>query len=190
MYNPSTILKTKINISISLGIQIIILLTIIELIQYPLYIRVLLMFATSIILFFVITKTQLSFLKKNFNYFVYYKDFSLTKRQAFNEGIGIYFNLALKTKFLTLMVSYWQGERYIAEYGGKLYQSVSSKKQGEDERLRQLLFLRFMHDVKITDNIFLVFRFEPFYDFVNDKIEFSNGLYVTYGQDIFLKKIK
>ncbi|MBW8049814.1 MAG: hypothetical protein FVQ77_05645 [Cytophagales bacterium] len=124
------------------------------------------------------------------NYFVYYKDFSLTKRQAFNEGTGIYLNLALKTKFLTLMVSYWQGERYIAEYGGKLYQSVSSKKQGEYEGVRQLLFLRFMHDVKITDNIFLVFRFEPYYDFVNDKIEFSHGLYVTYGQDIFLKKIK
>lgn len=123
------------------------------------------------------------------NYFVYYKDFSLTKRQAYNEGTGIYLNLALKTKFLTLMLSYWQGEKYIAEYGGKLYQSLSSKKQGEDVRLRQLLFLRFMHDVKITDNIFLVLRFEPYYDFVNEKIEFSHGLYVTYKQDVFLKKL-
>ncbi|MCH8318146.1 MAG: hypothetical protein IIA88_06570, partial [Bacteroidetes bacterium] len=63
------------------------------------------------------------------NYFVYYKDFSLTKRQAFNEGIGFYLNLALKTKFLTLMVSYWQGEGYIAEYGGKLFPSVSRKEE-------------------------------------------------------------
>jgi len=124
------------------------------------------------------------------NYFVYYKDFSFDKRQQFVDGFGIYLNLSLKTKFLTLMLSYWQGKDYIAEYGGKLYQSVSSKDQSYFEDLRQLLFLRFLYDLKITDNVYLIARFEPFYDFVNDKLEFSHGLYVTYKQDIFLKKIK
>lgn len=62
----------KINIAISLGFQLILLLVIFNVIQYQLWFRVLLVLPTIAIFYFLINIAFLNFLKNHFNYFVYY----------------------------------------------------------------------------------------------------------------------
>lgn len=124
------------------------------------------------------------------NYFVYYTDFSFERRLPFNNGTGIYSNLDVEFKWFDFMISYWRGNDFISIKGAPLYQSVSNnyKNPGYLEDRRELLIFRFMHDIKILDNLFLSSRFEPFFDLGNSKLEFSHGFYVNYRPDFFLFK--
>ncbi|MEX2335639.1 MAG: hypothetical protein WD555_00035 [Fulvivirga sp.] len=125
------------------------------------------------------------------NYYVHYKDFSNEQLQAFKDGSGWYFNLAVKTRSnIELMASYWRGHEFISFMGGQLYPSVSStfKSPWIVEPVRELFILRFMHNLKITDQLYLSTRVEPFYDLGNGTFEFSHGLYINYSTDFFLLK--
>jgi hypothetical protein len=126
------------------------------------------------------------------NYFTHFSDFSNVKEQPYKMGTGFYSNFTINTKYQNLMISYWQGNRFISMQGGQLYPSVSSniKNIGHTETQRQLLIFRFMHDFKLWENVYLTARFEPYYDFRNKFFEFSHGLYVNYKQTIGITKIK
>tara|TARA_R110001583_G_scaffold174374_2_gene328796 strand:- start:1081 stop:1779 length:699 start_codon:yes stop_codon:yes gene_type:complete len=63
---------TKINISISLGIQIIIILQLLNIIESPLYARIIWMVTAISALYLLLKKKHISFFKKNYNFFVYY----------------------------------------------------------------------------------------------------------------------
>lgn len=122
------------------------------------------------------------------NYFVYFTDFSFEKRQAFESGSGLYLNLDLEFKWFSFMTSYWKGNDFISIKGAPLYQSVSSsfKNPGYVEEERELIILRFMHDLKILDNLFFSSRIEPFFDLQNNTFEFSHAFYINYRPDFFL----
>ena len=122
------------------------------------------------------------------NYFVYFTDFSFERRQTFEDGTGLYLNLDLEFKWFSLMTSYWKGDEFISIKGAPLYQSVSSsfKNPGYVEEERELIILRFMHELKILDNLFFSTRFEPFFDLQNNKFEFSHAFYINYRPDFFL----
>lgn len=124
------------------------------------------------------------------NYYVYYKDLSFTKLAPFIEGDALYLNFFLKTKFANLLLSYWNGNGFYAPRGGALYQAVSTKDGFTTEENRNLAFLRLMHENEIFENVFLEIRFEPYYDFNNDLLEYSYGIYLAYRGDFFLKKFK
>ena len=127
------------------------------------------------------------------NYYVYHKDFSTERLQAYEDGSGWYLNARASTKAnLNVLVSYWYGHEFISIAGGQLYPSVSStfKSPNTIEEFRQLLIFRFTHDLKITDQIYLTTRFEPLYDLENGKFEFSHGFYINYSADFFLLKKK
>lgn len=66
---------TKTNISISLGVQAIIILQLCGVISNPIYIRLIWMGIASLILYLLLKTKHISFLKKNYNYFVYYNIF-------------------------------------------------------------------------------------------------------------------
>jgi len=124
-------------------------------------------------------------------YYAYYKDFSFEKRQTFEDGSAFYLNLSVNTKYhLRVMASYWQGHEFMSIMGGQLYPSVSStyKNPFYVERNRQLLILRFMHELKLADNLKLSTRFEPYYDFQSELFEFSHGFYLTYTTDFKLNR--
>jgi hypothetical protein len=122
-------------------------------------------------------------------YYVYYKDFSFEYQDAYKNGNGLYLNLALETKLNTVMLSYWQGSKYISTHGGLLYNSRSTTFKYPDylEPERKLLIIRFLTDIKVMDNVKLSTRFEPFFDLTNNTFEFSMGLYINY-QDLFKLK--
>lgn len=124
-------------------------------------------------------------------YYAYYKDFSHKKMQVFNDGEGIYINGSVTTSFdLQVMLSYWRGDEFISIMGGQLYPSVSStfKKPFATEEQRELLILRFTHELHLYKGIYIASRFEPYYDLLNKTFEFSHGLYISYKQPVMLLK--
>jgi hypothetical protein len=90
------------------------------------------------------------------------------------------------------MLSYWRGNGYISEFGGKLYQSASTTVHNPNytEKKRELLMLRVMKDWNVGDGLTFTGRVEPFYDFKTGSTEFSAGLYLNFNTDFFLAKIK
>ena len=82
------------------------------------------------------------------------------------------------------MISYWNSTGYISDAGGDLYQSVGrTYDYGKVvERYRNILIIRAMKDWKIIDNLYLTFRFEPYFDFNNQNFEHSESLFLTYRQ--------
>lgn len=124
-------------------------------------------------------------------YYLSYEDYSPDERTIFSDGSGWMINGAVNTSLdLETMLSYWRGNEYFAPTGGQLYPSVSSRfdDPGYFERERELLILRFTHNLHLFDNVYLVSRFEPYYDLRNQTFEFSHGLYVSYRQPITLLK--
>lgn len=126
------------------------------------------------------------------NYFVHFYDFSRGTPQPYLSGNGLYANLTFDTKIQKVMLSYWQGNKFMSIQGGQLYPSVSSHTHhpGYLEPNRSLFIIRFMQDIKLYNNIFLTMRFEPFFDLNKGTFEFSHGLYINYKETIRLTKIK
>jgi len=126
-------------------------------------------------------------------YYVYYENFTPSNRLAFDDGDGWYTNVSINTKInLELMASYWEGNEFITIKGGQMYPSLSSAvhHEGNVEQKRELLTLRLMHNLKISDEIRWSVRFEPIYDFQNLRWDYSWGFYLNYYPDFFLSKIK
>ena len=126
------------------------------------------------------------------NYFVGYDDYSFEHQLPFQSGSGIYLNAGANTRFGELMVSYWRGNGYISEFGGKLYQSASTTVKNPNfiEKERELLIIRHMSTFHLTEGVTLTNRFEPFFDLNKGTFEFSTGFYVHFDTDFFLGKPK
>src|SRR5688572_6413952 len=124
------------------------------------------------------------------NYFVGFDDYSFEHQLPFQGGSGIYLNVGADIRFGELMVSYWRGNGYISEFGGRLYQSASTtvKNPGYIEKQRELLIIRHMSTFHITKGVTLTNRFEPFFDLNKGTFEFSTGFYVHFDTDFFLGK--
>ena len=108
------------------------------------------------------------------------------------NGFAWYLNLTLSTKLFDLMVSYWNGDKYITNHGGDLYNSRSTTFKHPEyiEPDRELLILRLLQDIHIIDNLYVTARFEPYYNFVKNKFNFSHGLYVNYKHTFFVRNVK
>lgn len=126
------------------------------------------------------------------NYVVGFKDFSNELQLPYEQGHGLYFNIGADTKYQDVMLSYWRGDGYISELGGKLYQSASTTFKHPDylEEERELLILRLMKDIELVENLNLTLRLEPLWDINNPKLEFSSGFYLAFNTDFFLAKPK
>ena len=103
----------------------------------------------------------------------------------FNNGYGIYLNVNITMRNFQVMGSYWYADDFIAPAGGEIYQSISINypEEGYYEKIRQLLFLRCMWQKEIGGGLSLGIRYEPFYDFVNNAFDSSQGLYLRYRGD-------
>ncbi|MDQ6843624.1 MAG: hypothetical protein M3Z92_04605 [Bacteroidota bacterium] len=132
------------------------------------------------------------FLKKIIldNYYVNYKDISGTKVQPFNEGNAYLAHLLLKFKYFDLDTRYWNSEGFINPRGNSLFSSVSEKYPGLTERHRQLLLVSLIYDKQLFRNGNFDFRFSPYYDFVEKKLEYSYEMYFSYQLNVLLAKIK
>ena len=123
-------------------------------------------------------------------FYVYDKD--LTKsRQAYFDGDGIYVNGALSTRFgLDVMASYWQASEFMSFEGGKIYPAVSYFDASRIQPSPQLMIFRFLYDYKVTDNLYLSLRYEPYFDLSFKSFQYSYGLYINYRDRYFMMKRK
>lgn len=127
------------------------------------------------------------------NYLVTFHDGSPVKKQPYEDGYGIYLNLLLRTKFLNLMASYWNGADYIAANGTQIFESINPieptmKSYRENER--QLLFVRLFYEKKLYKGLNLDVRYEPYYEFNRKVVDFSYSIYLRYNLDVKLAHIK
>ncbi len=125
------------------------------------------------------------------NYFVGYRQNS-NYHLFFPDGSGVYLNLTAETKVMNLMLSYWNSTGYQSDAGGDLYQSVGrTYNYGKViEKYRNILIIRAMKDWKIIDNLYLTFRFEPYFDFNNKGFEHSESLFLSYRQRFGVGKVR
>ena len=107
----------------------------------------------------------------------------------FDNGRAFYGNLTLATKWGDLMTSVWLGDRFNSAQGGGLYRSTGVSDKTFAERNRDLLFVRYLRNIKISESTNFTVRVEPSYDFNNQKFETAIGLYVHFNPRFFLRKI-
>ncbi len=99
----------------------------------------------------------------------------------YKGGSAIYLNAVAKTKNMSLMFSYWNGNQFIAPRGTPIYSSVSLDVPGYTETDRQLLFIRIFYEKPIYENLNVSLRAEPFYDINNATFDYSFSFYLTYS---------
>ena len=124
-------------------------------------------------------------------YVLGFQDHSFTFRLPFEQGRGLYLNTTLETRYADVMLSYWQGSRFIAPLGGDLYQSLSRTVSDPQflDRQRQLLLVRLLRDFRISDAAALTVRVEPVYDFNAQLLDFSFGVYLNFRQEWLLGNV-
>lgn len=111
---------------------------------------------------------------------------------TFNQdGVGFYINPYVKTKIgLTVMGSYWYGDRFLSIQGSPLFTSVNDQYPMRVDKVRELIMLRFLYDLKVAEGLTLTARAEPFYDTYADEIEYSFGLYLSFSERFFILNAK
>jgi hypothetical protein len=117
------------------------------------------------------------------NYYVTYSDISPTPLEPYKSGSGIYLNLLLRTKFINVMASYWDGTKFIAPNGTAIYQSINAidtNYAATREPHRQLFFVRFFYEKQICKGLNLDVRLEPYYEFSRKAVDYSYSIYLVY----------
>ena len=125
-------------------------------------------------------------------YVLGFQDHSFTDGQLpYKYGRGVYLNAALETRYADLMLSYWQGSRFVSPLGGDWYQSVSRTVSNPEftDRNRRLLQLRLLRDFRVSDAAALTVRVEPVYDFNAQLLDFSFGVYLNFRQEWLLGNV-
>lgn len=111
---------------------------------------------------------------------------------VFNEdGAGFFVNPYVHTTFgLTVMGSYWYGDRFLTVQGSPLYTSVNDQYPLRVDKRREFVMLRFLYDLKVAEGLTLTARAEPFYDTYAESLEYSFGLYLNFSERFFLLNAK
>ena len=121
-------------------------------------------------------------------YGLLYRDNSGFFRLPYTKGNGLYINGTLETRYVDVMLSYWQGNTFYAPLGGPYYQSVASRygTPGYTDANRRLLYLRLLRDFRISDAAAVTVRVEPVYDFGHQILDYSFGVYLNFRQEWLL----
>ncbi|GAB3292793.1 hypothetical protein ACFQT0_06470 [Hymenobacter humi] len=125
-------------------------------------------------------------------YVLGFQDYSFTKGQyPFRNGRGLYLNGTLETRYVDVMVSYWQGSRFISPLGGDLYQSASRTVSNPDflDPKRKFVMLRLLRDFRISDAAALTARVEPLFDLNARLLDYSFSMYLNFRQEWLLGNV-
>ncbi len=123
------------------------------------------------------------------NYFLLFQHQSNIVRN-YKSGAGYYLNATFETRKLNAMISYYYGNSLNSFTGGDLFQSVNKNNELNTEKYRKLLIFRLYKDFEIIPNLFLIARFEPYFDLLNKRFEHSEGLFISFREKFGLAKRK
>lgn len=121
-------------------------------------------------------------------YGLLYDDHSYARELPYYRGHAFYLNGTLETRYLDVMLSYFQGYQFYAPLGAGYYQSIgtSTGAIGYTIPNRKVLFVRFLRDFRVSDAAAVTVRFEPVYDFNQRNLDYSFGFYLSFRQDWLL----
>ncbi|HEX8326415.1 MAG TPA: hypothetical protein VF629_02655 [Hymenobacter sp.] len=122
-----------------------------------------------------------------------FQNYSFSPGQfPFKYGRALYLNATLETRYADVMLSYWQGSRYVAPLGGDLYQSASRTVSNPNflDRNRQLVFVRLMRDIRISDAAALTARVQPVFDLNAGLLDYSLEMYFNFRQEWLLGNVR
>ena len=124
-------------------------------------------------------------------YLVGFDDHSFTYQLPYRRGSGFYLNATAETRYLNVMLSYWQGHRFAAPLGGDLYQSVSRTVSDPTytEANRRILIVRLLRDFSLGEAAAITVRVEPVYDFQAKTTDFAAGIYLNFRQEWLLGNV-
>ncbi|HRP90252.1 MAG TPA: hypothetical protein PKX92_09440 [Edaphocola sp.] len=135
-------------------------------------------------------KSGINYISAHVNYLIY-KDISENAGLPYTNGNGIYANVNFGfLKNFKASLGYWQAHHFIAPKGDILYQSVSYNPQNlaELEPERRIVQLGFAYQKQIGKDINLQVLAQPFYDFQNQRVDYSYSLFLTFQPNILLTK--
>jgi hypothetical protein len=125
-------------------------------------------------------------------YGVGYQDYSFTKGQyPFRNGWGLFLNGTLETRFVDVMVNYWQGTRFLSPLGGDFYQSASRTVSNPEflDPHRKLVMVRLLRDIRVADVAAITARVETIYDLNSKALDYSLAMYFNFRQEWLLGNI-
>jgi hypothetical protein len=113
-----------------------------------------------------------------------------TPAQSEKVGFGYLVNAGLTLANTDVLMSYWYGYNYASDFGGYLYNSLTSTVHypGTYKVERSLLILRITKRIKLADHVILTLRAEPYYDLGLNFFEYSYGFYITLDEMVWLKR--
>lgn len=120
-----------------------------------------------------------------------YYDKSFEHQLPYRRGSGLYLNATAETRYLNVMLSYWQGQRFLSPLGGDLYQSASRSVANPTytEPRRRILIVRLLRDFSLGEAAAITVRLEPVHDFEEKKTDFAAGIYLNFRQEWLLSNI-
>jgi hypothetical protein len=125
-------------------------------------------------------------------YVVGYQDYSFTKGQfPYRNGWGLYLNGTVESRILDVMVSYWQGQRFLSPLGGDFYQGASRTVSNPEflDPKRKIILVRLMRDIRISDAAAITARVEPVYDLNSGALDYSLAMYFNFRQEWLLGNV-
>lgn len=114
-------------------------------------------------------------------YYLRYFDLADTSEIPFKNGNAWYGNASYKFNNFQFMLSYFNGNNFIAPRGTSIFQSQSIDNASYFETNRELIFTRFFYNKKLFNHMNLSARFEPVYDIKNAIMDFSYSFYLSYN---------
>ncbi len=118
-------------------------------------------------------------------YGLLYDDHSYARQLPYYRGNAFYLNGTLETRYVDVMLSYFQGHQFYDPLGAGYYQSIGSSVGAVGYTIpnRQVLFVRLLRDFRISDAAAVTVRFEPVYDFNQKNLDYSFGFYLNFRRD-------
>lgn len=109
--------------------------------------------------------------------------------QIFQNGKGSYLKINYNNEYLSSMLGYWSGNKFIAPKGEYLFQSVSEINDTFFQEERKLVTAKIAIRKKVSGSFNIEVRADGYYDLVNKDLAYSYGLYFVINELFFINKI-
>lgn len=122
-------------------------------------------------------------------YIIGYNDTGDTLINNVSQGYALYTHVNYHVKKMHFMVSYFNGNNFLAPMGTSIYQSKSIDDANYFEKNRNILITRIMYNKLLFNELKMSLRFEPIFDIQNPIFDYSYSFYLSYNINKIVKKM-
>jgi hypothetical protein len=122
-------------------------------------------------------------------YLIGYNDTGDTLINNTQQGYASYSHLNYQVKNIHFMISYFNGNNFLAPVGTQIYKSQSIDNVNYFTKNRNLIIPRIMYNKLLMNELKMSLRFEPIIDLQNPYFDYSYSFYLSYNIDKVVKKM-